>query len=94
MRYSYLFVPALIGWAAVTVVAMFYGIQYLMPDNVHVDYGYPFTFATHFLNSIAGPVDKWSMDLGFLAADLALWVSGLVVISLAGMYLSLRPRHQ
>lgn len=94
MRYSYLAVPALLAWVAATLVSMLYGTNYAWPDFFHVNYGFPLTFATHTLNTIAGPVDSWSLDIASLTADLALWVSGMVIISFAGMYLGFRSRRQ
>lgn len=66
---------------------MAYGAGYNWPDYVHVNYGIPITFATHTLNTIAGPVDRWSLDLGALIADLTFWLAGMAVMLLAVIYL-------
>ena len=90
MRRTYLAAATLLAWATAALVSMLYGVNYAWPDFVHVNYGFPLTFATHTLNTIAGPVDKWSLDLGSFAIDLMLWVSGMAAISLAGMYFGFR----
>ena len=54
------------GWAIASVAAMAYGTSLGWPDYVHVEYGFPLTFVTHTLNTIAGPVDKWNVDAGAL----------------------------
>lgn len=75
------------GWAIASVVAMTYGTLLNWPDYVHVNYGFPFTFATHTLDTIAGPVDKWSVDLGSLSTDMSFWFLGMVVILVVSTYL-------
>ena len=94
MRSSYLTVAALLAWATAALVSMLYGANYAWPDFLHVNYGFPLTFATHTLNTIAGPVDRWSLDLGSFAIDLMLWVTGMAAISLAGIYLESRSVHR
>ncbi|MCX8201657.1 MAG: hypothetical protein N3H84_06090 [Candidatus Caldarchaeum sp.] len=73
--------PLLFGltWSTLTVFAMTYGQLYTLPDFVHVRYGIPFTFAIHTKATIAGPADLWAVDMGLLAANLIIWLAGLVV---------------
>ena len=66
---------------------MAYGSVLNWPDFVHVNYGFPYMFATHTLNTIAGPVDKWSVDMGALALDVAFWFTGSVAILIGLAYL-------
>ena len=97
VRYSLFAAGASVIWAIIAVVSMTYGMSYNWPDFVHANYGFPLTFATHTLNTIAGPVDRWSLDLGALTVDLTVWLVGMLVLLLAGVYLegrSLRPREQ
>jgi hypothetical protein len=60
------------------------GFHYDWPDFVHIDYGFPLAWATHTTVTIAGPVDKWTVRLGFLALDIAflVLVSSLLSIGL------------
>ncbi len=74
-----------VAWAIGSVLAMTSGTLLSWPDYVHVNFGLPFTFATHTLSTIAGPADKWDVDLGALAVDLAFWLSGLVLMSLLAL---------
>lgn len=71
-----------LAWAVVAVVTMTYGSLLSWPDYVHVNFGFPFTFATHVLSTVAGSVDTWEMDAGALAADLAFWFAGMTAIVL------------
>ena len=89
-RYSLLVAVASVFWAAVAVGSMTTGTTYNWPDFVHVNYGVPMTFATHTLNTIAGPADKWSLDTVSLSEDLIVWLTGMVVLLLAAVYLERR----
>ncbi|HEV2226318.1 MAG TPA: hypothetical protein VGR56_05875 [Nitrososphaerales archaeon] len=77
-------------WAIISLGAMTYGHLVNWPDFVHTNFGIPFTFATHTTSTITGPVDKWDMDTGALATDLAFWFTGMVAIVLAGLTRTLR----
>lgn len=81
-----------ICWAVGSVVGMSYGTLLNWPDNVHVNYGFPLTFATHTLNTIAGPIDKWQVDITSLALDTTFWLVGLIVIFGVLAYYQTRPR--
>ncbi|MEM3591086.1 MAG: hypothetical protein QW702_03180 [Candidatus Bathyarchaeia archaeon] len=65
--------------AAVTVLAVTWGFEFNWPDYVHVDYGFPLVWCTHTLNTIHGPVDVWRVDLAPLTADLAFWLSIMIM---------------
>ncbi|MDG6908453.1 MAG: hypothetical protein JRN20_22000 [Nitrososphaerota archaeon] len=73
-------VVAAIAWIVTSMIAMSHGTLLNWPDFVHVIYGFPFTFATHTLNTIVGPVDKWGVDMIALVVDMVFWLSGLIVI--------------
>ena len=64
----------------VALLAMLWGSTYSVPDLVRVSYGLPLTWGVNTLNTIAGPVDRWSVDLGSLAIDLVFWFVTLIVI--------------
>jgi hypothetical protein len=53
---------------------LLWGIHYNWPDNVHVDYGLPLTWATNTLSTFAGPADLWSVNLTSLLVDLVFWL--------------------
>ncbi len=75
-------VSFLVIWAVLAILAVTWGIMYDWPDFVHVDYGFPFVWATHTLNTIAGPADLWRVNLKALLMDLALWL-GIMVVAVA-----------
>ncbi len=75
-------VAATAAWAIVSVVNMTYGTVVNWPDFLHANFGFPLTYATHTLNTIMGPADKWSVDVGALTADLAFWFIGMFAMVL------------
>jgi hypothetical protein len=64
---------------AVALLAMLWGSTYSVPDLVRVSYGLPLIWGVNTINTIAGPVDKWSIDLSSLAIDLVFWFVTLIV---------------
>ena len=73
-------------WIALTLFALTFGVVVDWPDYVHVNYGFPFVWSIHTLNTIVGPVDKWQADISALLFDLLLW-QGVMVIVVAAMLL-------
>jgi hypothetical protein len=65
---------------ALVLVAMLWGSTYSVPDLVRVDYGLPLRWGSNTLDTIAGPVNRWSVDLMFLALDLIFWFATLIVV--------------
>jgi len=70
----------MIIWTAFTILAVTWGFTFNWPDYLHVNYGFPLVWATHTLSTIAGPVDKWSVDISALLIDLVFWQGTLAVI--------------
>ncbi len=66
-------------WAVLTILAITWGITYNWPDFVHVNYGFPLVWATHTLNTIAGPADIWLVNLQTLLIDLAFWLGTMAI---------------
>jgi hypothetical protein len=64
---------------AVALLAMLWGSTYSVPDLVRVSYGLPLNWGVNTLNTIAGPVDRWSVDLVSLAVDLVFWFATLII---------------
>jgi hypothetical protein len=65
---------------AVVLVAMLWGSTYSVPDLVRIDYGLPLRWGANTLDTIAGPVNRWSVDVMFLALDLLFWFATLIVV--------------
>jgi hypothetical protein len=65
-------------WIAITIFALLWGLTYNWPDFLHIDYGFPLTWATNTLSTIAGPTDTWSVNILNLLFDLVLW-NGIMV---------------
>ena len=67
---------------AATVVialsAMLWGWKYSVPDLLRISYGLPLSWGVNTLETIAGPVDRWSVDLVSLAVDLFFWFMTLI----------------
>ncbi|MCX6649114.1 MAG: hypothetical protein NTV61_06970 [Candidatus Bathyarchaeota archaeon] len=71
----------IVSGAVVTValLAMLWGSTYSVPDLVRVSYGLPLNWGVNTLDTIAGPVDRWNVDLVSLAVDLVFWFATLIV---------------
>ena len=76
----------------ITIIAITWSNQIDWPDNVHVDYGFPFVWATQTLSTIAGAVNIWTVDIAALTMNLALWL-GIMVISSAALMLIIKEKN-
>jgi len=65
---------------AVALLAMLWGSTYSVPDLVRASYGLPLNWGVNTLDTIAGPVDRWSVNLVSLAVDLVFWFATLIVV--------------
>jgi hypothetical protein len=70
----------MVAWLAITFVGLLWGFAYNWPDNVHIDYGFPLTWATNTTSTIAGPADIWSVNLFNLLVDLMFWLGMMVAV--------------
>jgi hypothetical protein len=68
--------------------------QYYWPDFVHVNYGFPFIWITHTTITIAGPVDKWNINLVNLFLDIAIWLLVSHLFYLASLWIASRAIRQ
>jgi len=80
MRKALVVVPFVIVWIVLTILALTWGFFFDWPDYVHVNYGFPLVWAVHTLNTIAGPVDKWKVDLSALVLDLIIWLGIMTIV--------------
>jgi hypothetical protein len=69
------------AFSILTVIAITWGNQIDWPDNVHVDYGFPFVWATQTLSTIVGAVNIWTVDITAIAMNLAFWLGITIVCS-------------
>ena len=67
-------------WVALTIIAVAWGTRFDLPDNVHIDYGFPFVWSTNTLSTIAGAVSIWAVDITALIINLGLWL-GIMLIT-------------
>jgi len=63
----------------ILIVALTWSTEYVWPDYVHVDYGFPLVWGIHILNTLQGPVDVWKINITALYLDLIIWLSTMVV---------------
>jgi hypothetical protein len=85
MRKDFVFL-FMVVWLVITVLALLWGLNYDWPDNVHVDYGLPLTWATNTISTFAGPVDLWSVNVSNLLVDLLLFMGTMIVVVAAMLY--------
>ena len=69
-----------IFWVILTVLAITWETRFDWPDNVHVEYGFPFVWSTNTLSTIAGAVNIWVVDITALIMNIGLWL-GIMLIT-------------
>jgi hypothetical protein len=75
------------AFSIITIIAITWNNQIDWPDNVHVDYGFPFVWATQTLSTIVGAVNIWTVDVTLLTMNIALWLGMMVICSAVLMLL-------
>lgn len=65
--------------AVVGVAAILWGFDYVVPDLGISKHGIPFIWGVNTTITIAGPVDRWSVDITALMIDLLVWFSLILV---------------
>jgi hypothetical protein len=75
------------AFCIIAILAVTWSNQIDWPDNVHVDYGFPFVWATQTLSTIAGAVNIWTVDITALTMNLVLWLGIMVICSAVLMLL-------
>ena len=76
----------LVVWTVLAILAVTWGTRFDWPDYVHIDYGLPFVWGTQTLNTIAGPVNRWAVDISALTLDVAFWLGIMVIAASALLY--------
>ena len=76
----------MVVWLVVTALALLLGFTYNWPDNVHVNYGLPLTWATNTISTFAGPADLWSVNVSNLLVDLVLWLGIMTAVVATMLY--------
>jgi hypothetical protein len=61
-------------WLIISILGILWENRFDWPDNVHVDYGFPFVWSTNTLSTIAGATNLWTVDVGALIMNLAFWL--------------------
>jgi hypothetical protein len=69
-----------------TILAVTWGTRFDWPDNVHIDYGFPFAWSTNTLSTITGAVNIWTVDIAALMMNLGLWLGIMLIIESVLMY--------
>jgi len=69
---------AIAATVVIALSAMLWGWKYSVPDLLRISYGLPLSWGVNTLETIAGPVDRWSVDLVSLAVDLFFWFMTLI----------------
>jgi len=77
-------------WIVATILALLWGFTYNWPDNVHVDYGVPLSWATNTVSTQAGPANLWTVNIFNLLVDLVFWL-GIMTMAVATLLYKLKP---
>jgi len=86
MRRTYVTFLFMVVWLSVTFVSLLWGVDYSWPDNAHIDYGFPLTWATNTTSTIAGPANLWSVNLFNLFVDLVFWYGIMISVVAATLH--------
>ena len=71
----------MIIWIVLSILGILWENRFDWPDNVHIDYGFPFVWSTNTLSTIVGAVNLWSINTTALIMNLAFWMLiNLIVI--------------
>ena len=71
----------MIIWIVLSILGILWENRFDWPDNVHIDYGFPFVWSTNTLSTIVGAVNLWSINTTALIMNLAFWmIINLIVI--------------
>jgi len=73
-------------WAILTSLAVAWGTRFDWPDNVHIDYGFPFVWSTNTLSTFAEAVNIWAVDITALIIDIGLWLGIMLIIESVSLY--------
>jgi len=83
---SFLMILSFLGvWTFLTILAVTWGTRFDWPDNVHIDYGFPFMWSTQTLSTIIGPVNLWTVEVSALIMNLIFWL-GIMLITATIMF--------
>ena len=74
-------------WIALTILAVTWGTKFDWPDNIHINYGFPFVWSTNTLSTITGAVNIWTVDITALIMNLGLWLGLMLITELILLYL-------
>jgi len=73
-------------WIVITILAVIWGTRFDWPDNIHVDYGFPFIWSTNTLSTITGAVNIWTVDITALTMNIGLWLGIMLIIESVVLY--------
>jgi hypothetical protein len=76
----------MVVWAIVSILGVTGGTRFDWPDNVHIDYGFPFAWSTQTLNTIVGAVNLWAVDTTALMMNLVFWLGIMLIITSILLY--------
>jgi hypothetical protein len=82
----WLILSFLVVWTVLTILAVTWGTRFDWPDYVHINYGLPLVWGTQTLNTIAGPVNRWNVDVSALMMNLAFWLGTMLIAASIMLY--------
>jgi hypothetical protein len=73
-------------WTIVSILGVTWGTRFDWPDNVHIDYGFPFVWSTQTLSTIVGAVNLWAVDTTTLMMNLIFWLGTMLIVTSILLY--------
>jgi hypothetical protein len=76
----------MVVWTITSILSVTWGTRFDWPDNVHVDYGFPFVWSTQTLSTIVGATNLWTVDITVLMMNLVFWLGIMLIITSILLY--------
>ena len=76
----------MVVWMVFSIVGILWENRFDWPDNVHIDYGFPFVWSTNTLSTIVGAVNLWSINTTALIMNLAFWMIINLIVTITLLY--------
>jgi hypothetical protein len=76
----------MVVWTITSILSVTWGTRFDWPDNVHVDYGFPFVWSTQTLSTIVGAANLWTVDITVLMMNLVFWLGIMLIITSILLY--------
>lgn len=64
-----------------SILGVTWGTKFHWPNNVHIDYGFPFVWSSQTLSTIVGAANLWTVDTTALMMNLVFWLGIMLIVT-------------